>query len=217
MRRRPCFSTSPVYAEKRPAASCGAFQLQLTSYICSGAPTPISVRVLASTNLVAFTRRSRALVRFCIGRFGTDDSAVAIEGMERGGQLLCIVGQVVRSQVLGSQGHDLWQFQHLAYERQFRRMGQQRDVCSLVAVALLSGITQDAGDPGVPVLDIEDGVLVRLLAGQDQIEFHLAVGGATQENESAPHRGRYHRAVRSGPPMFRPAWRGAPARHSPIA
>ena len=64
-------------------------------------------------------------------------------------------------------------------------MRQQQDVPVAAVDSALPGKLLDAADAGVCVLYVVDGVLPGLLRCQVEVELHLAVWGAGQEEEAA--------------------------------
>ena len=97
---------------------------------------------------------------------------------------------MVGRQGRGGQLHQLGQEEHPTDESQLGRVGQQGDVATRGLHPPLRRVAEDAGDAGVGILDIVDGVLLGFGLGQLQVEVHLGVGGALEQEEShrvGPH------------------------------
>ena len=113
--------------------------------------------------------------------------------MEIGGQILQIIGQLVRGQLpcrIGQQGRKA---RHARHQRIFCWRDQPVDgsLCSSRQRSRLIGIGQDTtglrqngADPGVGVLDVIDGVLVGTRQGQVHIEGELGIALARDEEEA---------------------------------
>ena len=90
----------------------------------------------------------------------------------------------------GHELDDLRQAQHLAHQRQFVRGREQGHVAAVRGAPRGGGAFEHGGEAGVRVLDVVDGVFVRLFQGKVEVELHLRGGGAQQEEEAGgvgPH------------------------------
>ena len=95
-----------------------------------------------------------------------------------------VKGQVVRGQLCRRHRHDFWQLEHLADQRQFALVRQQRDVTRGLRIPpQVSGVAQYARDAGVGILDIVHRVLIRLLNRQFQIEINRRINRAHEQQE----------------------------------
>jgi len=89
------------------------------------------------------------------------------------GELIGIVRQVVGSQLCGCQLDDLGKLHHLPKQRQFCGVGEQSQVG--IAGIKLFCVPEDGANARMCVLNIVDGILVRLRYGEIQVKLHLAV------------------------------------------
>ena len=125
----------------------------------------------------ACTRRSRA---FETATSLADDAVVAIEAVERAGELERIAGEQMHAAVTDDVGEELGEAQAEPDDRELAGRREQRQVGAFRRDPALGGGAEDARDPRVRVLHVVDGVVVRLLHRELEVEVELAVGAALQ-------------------------------------
>ena len=99
-----------------------------------------------------------------------------VENVEGRRQVQRVVRQVVRLLGSGHGVHQLWQGQHAANQAHLLRLGEGLDGGVFHRDPLLLGVAKDSGDACMGVLDVVDGVLLRLAGRQVQVELHVGVG-----------------------------------------
>ena len=150
---------------------------------------------------VASTSHRRAWVRS--GGHVTDHVAVVVEAVEPVGQLPHPGGDLVGGTVDAGQGHDLGQLGQLAQDVELALVGEQREVGVRERRpddARLGRLAPDGVDAGVGVLDVEDGVLVRLRGDEVEVDRLAGVERLEQEREPGHVRARRPRRGRRAAP-----------------
>src|SRR4051812_9704448 len=112
-----------------------------------------------------------------------DDAVVAIEPMERARELERVDGQEMHAAMRDDLAEQLRELLHETDHLALPGRGEQLQIRTLGRHPALPRCAEDARDPRVRVLHVIDGVVVRLLHGQLEIEIERRVRAALQQEE----------------------------------
>ena len=181
-RRRASSSSRPSKASRSPRRSVPGPQVGATTgrgisasdlHIRSGAEMPSRPSAPAIVRFVSRQSASRdALDPLPLG---ADHLAVAVEGVEVGGDRGRVGADPVRGAARGRLADLVGELEQALDQRLLGRLQRRARASASPAaaggrLARVPGLAQDAGDPGVRVLDVVDGVVAGLAAGQLEVE-----------------------------------------------
>src|SRR6188508_3401342 len=107
-----------------------------------------------------------------------EHAVVVVEAVEVVGDADGVRREGMRAATLGRLGHDRGELGEPLDELTLRRLDRAR---GLRGGRSALGVTQDAGDPGVRVLDVVDRVLVAALAGEVDVDVHRLFVAAREQ------------------------------------